>query len=115
MINKGGGSFSLAPLPAEAQFSPVYAINADDFNKDGICDIVLGGNQYRAKPQTGIYAGSFGLLLQGNNEGEWHPVTPEESGFFVRGEIRDLKLLNINGNRIIAVARNNDNLLFLKY
>ena len=115
LINKGGGSFSLVPLPGEAQFSPVYAITADDFNKDGICDIALGGNQYKAKPQTGIYAASYGLLLNGDNEWKWHPVTPQESGLFVRGEIRDMKLLNIAGNRIMAVARNNDNLLFLKY
>jgi len=115
LINRGGGSFSLVPLPGEAQFSPVYAITAEDFNKDGICDIALGGNQYKAKPQTGIYAASYGLLLNGDNEWKWHPVVPQESGLFVRGEIRDMKLLKIAGNSIMAVARNNDNLLFLKY
>ena len=115
MINKSGGVFSLVPLTAEAQLSPVYAINADDFNKDGICDIILGGNQYKAKPQTGIFAGSFGILLKGDNEGKWNTVSPAASGLYVRGEIRDMKLLNINGNRIIAVARNNDNLQFYKY
>ncbi len=76
MINKGGKEFSLVPLAAEAQLSPVYAINADDFNKDGICDIILGGNQYRAKPQTGIFAGSYGILLQGNNEGNMEQCIP---------------------------------------
>ena len=115
MINKDLTSFTLSPLPLEAQFSPVYAIAADDFNKDGICDIILGGNQYRAKPQTGIYGGSYGLFLKGDNEGKWHSVSPAVSGFFTKGEIRDLKLLNIKGNRIIAVARNNDSLQFYKY
>jgi hypothetical protein len=115
LINKGGKDFSLVPLVAEAQLSPVYAIYADDFNKDGICDIVLGGNQYKAKPQTGIFAGSYGILLQGNTDGKWNNLSPDASGLFVRGEIRDMKLLNINGERIIVVARNNDNLLFLKY
>ncbi len=33
MINTGDGSFNLTPLPAEAQFSPVYAITADDFDR----------------------------------------------------------------------------------
>ena len=115
LINKDGKDFTLVPLIAEAQLSPVFAIYADDFNKDGICDIVLGGNQYRAKPQTGIFAGSYGILLQGNKEGKWNNVSPDASGLFVKGEIRDMKLLNINGDRVIAVARNNDNLLFLKY
>jgi len=115
MINNGAGGFSLVPLIAEAQLSPMYAIFADDFDKDGICDILLGGNQYKAKPQTGIYAGSYGTLLKGSNEGKWEPVSNENSGFFARGEIRDLTTLIIKGNRIILVARNNDNLKFFKY
>ena len=115
MMNSSNGTFKLIPLPAEAQFSPVYAIEADDFNNDGICDILIGGNQYRAKPQTGIYGASYGLLIIGDNEGEWHSVAPAESGILTRGEIRDLKLLKIDGNQIIVVARNNDNLQFYKF
>lgn len=115
MMNNGGRSFSLVPLPAEAQFSPVYAIVTGDFNHDGACDILLGGNQYRAKPQTGIYGASYGLLLNGDNEGIWHSVPPYASGVFTRGEIRDLDILNSGGNRIIVVARNNDYLQFYKY
>jgi hypothetical protein len=115
MINNGKGSFKLIPLPIEAQFSPVFAISADDFNHDGICDLIIGGNQNRAKPQTGIYDASFGLFLKGIAGGTWQPVAPEESGFFTKGEIRDLKILNLNLSGIIVVARNNDNLQFYKY
>ena len=115
MINTGLGSFHLNPLPVEAQFSPVYAIMADDMDNDGVCDIVIGGNQYRAKPETGIYDASYGLYLKGNTDRTWQSVSPLISGFFTKGEMRDLKLLNINGSRIIAVARNNDELQFYKY
>jgi hypothetical protein len=115
MINTGQGSFHLTPLPLEGQFSPVYAVTADDFDHDGICDIIIGGNQYRAKPETGIYDASYGLFLKGNKEGTWQPVSSLNSGIFTQGEIRDLKILNINGNRFIAVARNNDNLQFYKH
>ncbi len=97
MINNGNGSFKLIPLPIEAQLSPVYAIAADDFDHDGICDIIVGGNQYRAKPQTGIYDASYGLLLKGITGGTWKPVATDKSGFFTKGEIRDLKILNLNG------------------
>ncbi len=114
MINKGQGSFHITSLPVESQFSPVYAIYAEDFDHDGICDILLGGNQYRAKPETGIYDASYGLFLKGCTGGTWQSVSPLKSGFFTKGEIRDLKIMNINGNRIIAVARNNDNLQFYK-
>jgi hypothetical protein len=115
MINTGQGSFRLTPLPIEAQFSPIYAICADDFDHDGICDILIGGNQYRAKPETGINDASYGLFLKGNKDGTWKSVSSVKSGIFTKGEIRDLKNLNINGNRYIVVARNNDNLQFYKY
>lgn len=115
MINTGHGSFRLTPLPIEAQFSPVYAICAEDFDHDGICDILIGGNQYRAKPQTGIYDASYGLFLKGDTGGTWRSVSSLNSGISTKGEIRDMKILHINGTRIIAVARNNDNLQFYKY
>jgi hypothetical protein len=115
MINTGKGFLHLTPLPVEAQFSPVSAIATDDFDHDGICDIIIGGNQYRAKPETGIYDASYGLFLKGNSDGTWKSVFPGISGFCIKGEIRDLKILNIKGSRIITVARNNDNLQFYKY
>jgi hypothetical protein len=115
MINSGMGSFRMDHLPVEAQFSPVYAIAAEDFDEDGICDIVIGGNLYRAKPETGIYNASYGLYLKGNTDGSWYAVPTVISGFFTRGEMRDLEILNINGSRIIAVVRNNDKLQFYKY
>jgi len=115
MINTGKGSFQITPLPVEAQFSPVYTIAADDFDKDGNCDLLIGGNQYRAKPETGIYDAGYGLFLKGDTAGTFHPVLPMTSGFFTKGELRDMKILNIHGGRIIAVARNNDNLQFFKY
>ncbi|MBS1232075.1 MAG: hypothetical protein H6R35_913, partial [Bacteroidetes bacterium] len=115
MINSGKGTFNLICLPIEAQFSPVYAIAADDFDHDGICDIIIGGNQHLAKPQTGIYDAGYGLLLRGTPNGIFKAITPLQSGFFTKGEIRDLTILNLNEERIIIVARNNDNLQFYKY
>ena len=115
MINTGKGSMEIKALPAEAQFSPVYTIAAADFDHDGICDILIGGNQDRAKPQTGIYDASYGLFLKGDAGMSWHSVSPLNSGFFTSGEIRDIKILNIKGKSILAVARNNDNLQFYKY
>jgi hypothetical protein len=115
MMNTGQGALNLIPLPVEAQFSPVYAIIADDFDHDGICDIIIGGNQYRAKPETGINDASYGLFLKGKKDGTWESVSSMKSGIFTKGEIRGLKNINITGKRLIAVARNNDNLQFYKY
>ena len=115
MINSGRDSFQLQDLPVEAQLSPIYTILADDFDQDGKCDILLGGNQYRAKPETGIYDASYGHFLEGTENEKWQAVSSEVSGFFNKGEMRDLEILKINGEKIIAVSRNNDTLQFYKY
>lgn len=114
IMNLGQNQFRLNPLPVEAQFSPVYTILADDFDGDGKCDIILGGNQYRAKPETGIYDASYGLFLRGKENNTWEAVSPQHSGFLVKGEMRDLRRMDILGKHIIVVARNNDTLQFYK-
>ncbi len=115
LINKGHGSFNLIPLPVEAQFFPVYALAAGDYDHDGRVDILVGGNQYRAKPETGIYDAGYGLLLRGTSSGTWQSVPGGESGFFVKGQIRDLKLIHVNEKPWLTVVRNNDSLSFFKF
>ena len=34
-INDGSGNFTSRPVPAEVQFSPVYAVETGDYNGDG--------------------------------------------------------------------------------
>jgi hypothetical protein len=113
MINEGG-TFRLTPLPPPAQFFPVYALAAGDYDGDGRTDILLGGNQYRAKPETGIYDAGYGLLLKGMPSGQWQVVPADSSGFFVRGEIRDLGWLGRGDKKRLMVIRNNDSLMFFK-
>jgi hypothetical protein len=114
MINEGGSSLRLEKLPVQAQYAPVFAMLAEDLDGDGKCDLVLGGNQSRAKPQTGTYTASYGLFLKGEGNGKFHVIPPWLSGISVRGDIRDLKILESNGNRVLVVVRNNDILRFLK-
>ena len=115
MINEGSGSFRIRPLPPESQLAPVYAVATEDFNHDGVCDILLGGNLSRAKPETGIYCAGHGLFLEGKEKGEWTAVPADNSGFFTQGEIRDFGMIKINGKHVISVARNNQNLHFYTF
>lgn len=108
------GIFSFIPFPIEAQFSPIYAMLADDFDGDGILDILLGGNLYEAKPEVGRYDGSYGLFLSGVGNGTFVASSAKRSGFFVDGQIRDLKKINIKGVAFVLVARNNDSPLFFR-
>ena len=104
-INQGNGQFTVQPLPTEAQFSPIYSILAGDFNEDGYVDLLLGGNFYRSKPEIGIYDASYGLLLEGDGQNRFE--VNNYSGFFVKGEIRDMVSLRTKEGDLVLVAKNN--------
>ncbi len=105
--NDGSGHFTVKPLPDEVQFSPVYAILAGDFNNDGNQDILLGGNLYNAKPETGRYDAGYGLFLAGDGKGGFKNVPSRESGFRIKGEVRDIIQLSTSKGEIIVVAKSN--------
>jgi hypothetical protein len=115
LINSGHGSFRIIPLPVEAQFFPVFAADAGDFDHNGKIDIIIGGNQNRAKPETGIYDAGYGLLITGDNVESLQSVPALQSGLSTSGEIRDLKKIMINGKQVLIVARNNGSLQFYKF
>lgn len=102
------GVFSFTPLPIEAQFAPIYAILVDDFDGDSNLDILLGGNLYEAKPEVGRYDASYGLFLSGVGDGTFETMSAQKSGFFVNGQVRDLKKIKIKDSTFVLVARNND-------
>lgn len=102
VVNNGDFNFTFSPLPTTAQFSPIYAIFANDFDADGDQDLLLGGNLYGTKPEVGRYDASFGLYLENQGNGIFLPKNNGD-GFKVDGEIRSIKAIN----KTIIVARNN--------
>ena len=88
--NKGNNQFQLSPLPREAQFSPVYAIKTGDYNKDGNPDMILAGNFFGTRIKFGEYDANKGLLLTGNGKGKFTVLNDLQSGFHIRGEVRDI-------------------------
>lgn len=109
-MNRGDNSFSIVPLPEQAQISQTYAIHTTDVDEDGRTDLVLGGNQTRMKPELGINNGSYGLTLRGLGDGEFEPMKAIESGIFVKGEVRQVESVNVGGEPLLIFVRNNDEL-----
>lgn len=107
-LNNGDGSFTLVPLPNEAQLAPVYGILAGDFDHDGHVDLLLAGNFDGFKPEIGRMAASYGLFLRGDGKGHFTPVRAAESGFFVPGQARDIARVRTARGDLFVVARNND-------
>jgi hypothetical protein len=110
--NKQGSGLSLKPLPVEAQFSPVYGIETGDFDGDGKTDILLGGNQYRVKPEMGRYDASYGTFLSGNGTGDF-VAKSSSTGWRIDGEVRDIITANVGGRQLIVVAKSNANVVTL--
>ena len=108
-LNDGKGNFTIKLLPKEAQFSCICAISCSDVNKDGQLDILLGGNNYEFKPQYSRLDAIYGGVLLQNDSGGFEWESYENSGFFVRGEIKNiLPFKDKTGNRYFIVGRNND-------
>ncbi|WP_395051250.1 VCBS repeat-containing protein [Flavobacterium sp.] len=115
-INKGNGNFQVTALPKEVQFSTVNAICTMDVNKDGILDIILGGNQYGFKPQFSRIDANFGSVLIGNKKGTYTWLPYAESGFVVKGQVKHIKAIK-NKNKsetVIAVVNNSKPVIFKK-
>lgn len=114
--NIGDGKFVKHPLPVEAQFAPVNAILCDDFDGDGIKDILLAGNEYQIEVMHGPYDASYGCFLKGGGQNNFLNVPPVKSGFWVKGDVKDLKLITEKGNdnKLVLVAVNNDSLRVFK-
>jgi enediyne biosynthesis protein E4 len=112
--NDGRGRFVLEPLPVEAQLAPVQAAIADDFDRDGRIDLLLGGNFYGVPPIQGRYDASYGLLLRGMGDGRFAAMDMTQSGVEITGQVRRMRSLRTAVGRLVAVARNADRLLLLQ-
>jgi hypothetical protein len=114
--NNGDGSFTVIPLPAEAQFAPVYGILAADVDGDGHTDLLIGGNLEGLQPELGSMSASYGLLLRGDGKGTFTPVPGRRSGFVVPGETRDIQRARTGraGADLYIVGRSNDRALVFR-
>jgi hypothetical protein len=71
----------------------------DDFFKRGKKSLLGGGNLYGVLPYEGRYDASNLWMLQLKNN-NWHTVIPGTSGFYLPGEVRDIKTMrSINGSK----------------
>lgn len=106
---------SVLPLDFHVQLSSVHAIRILDINKDSKPDLVLGGNMYCLQPQFGQLDASFGHVLLNEGAGQFRYLPPAESGFFIKGAIRDLEILPSKKGNSLLVTRNNAHPVLFRY
>lgn len=103
-------TFVSQKLPSEIQYSNVSAIETIDVDKDGVLDILFGGNQFLIKPQFGIDDASKGWLLYGNSSNNFNKVISLK----IDGQIRDFHVENLKDEIMLIASINNDSLQFYK-
>ncbi len=104
-LNDGNGNFKMMPLPKEVQFSCVNAIWCGDLNADGLSDLVLGGNDAGFMPQFSKLDASFGHVLLNRGGGNFERVENRVSGFFVKGDMKQIfELKSKNERRLVGLV-----------
>ncbi len=106
-INDGKGGFKRYDLNDELQLSPVMSFAAVS-DKAGY---IAGGNFYGVIPYEGRYDAFYPSLFSfEGTKAVTYATMPA-----INGEVRDMKWLKIkDGKKILAVARNNQPLIFLE-
>ncbi|TVZ55647.1 FG-GAP repeat protein [Lutibacter sp. Hel_I_33_5] len=109
------GDFSFNSFENKVQQSPVNSILYNDFDGDGINDLLLAGNNYQSEIETTRADAGIGSLLKGNTKGEFTFIDNKSHGFFEDKDVRDMKIVKTNNGEIIIIANNNDKYTTYKY
>ncbi len=115
LLNEGNGKFTFKKFPAQAQWSPVFGLHADDFDGDGFADVLLTGNFHHPEIERGKYTALNGLFLKGNGLGDFLVLNSSESGFLVKGDARALSLFRLGKEILVLASQNSDSLKCFTY
>ncbi|MCH8567949.1 MAG: VCBS repeat-containing protein [Balneolales bacterium] len=111
LLNNGSGNLQWKSFPVMGQTFPVMGISVLAGEENGNPHIFLTGNLKGVKPGTGgLQAAGHGLHLRFlSNESRFETLHIQESGLFVRGEMRsNLLLSGPGGTTRLLIGVNND-------
>ena len=107
-INNGNGQFTVQDLPPHMQFSCVNTIFCKDLNGDGSTDLVTGGNNFSFLPQFCRLDASYGDVLMNDGKGNFTWMPPAETGFTLRGVVRDITEIKGKSSSSLLFLQNDD-------
>ena len=109
------GHFFIRTLPIQAQFSPVYKIVVEDWNHDGLPDLLLMGNNDYARLKMGKVDANFGIVLLNDGKGNFHNLECKDSGLLIAGDVKDAAVINVGPDKILLIGINNKGWLNYKW
>lgn len=108
ILQNNKGSFTRVKLPNYAQISSINDILIDDFNKDGIKEVLIAGNLYTSEVETTRNDAGYGsLIMLGDNFENIRALKPQESGLFINGDCKKISKIKIGHENYIISAINN--------
>jgi len=108
LFENTGTSFVKKELPTQAQWSPVYSITSADVNKDGLLDLVMGGNESYVRVRLGRNSSSRGMVFVNKGKGNFEYVSNKHSGMVLKGDVREIKTLESAAGTTLVVGSINN-------
>lgn len=109
-INEGAGQYNFRPFENCIQSSTLNSILFEDFDKDGIKDLLLAGNNYQSETETTRNDAGTGYFLKGEKKGVFRAMPYRMTGFLADKDVRKMVVIKGNGKMKVAVANNNESL-----
>jgi hypothetical protein len=109
--NGGSKGFTFKALPPTAQTAPLFAFAPLPGPQKGV---FTGGNFSGVLPYEGRYDANYGTVLLAGKNRQFISPSLINSGFLLRGEVRDMKPIRTATGVIYAVAINNKPVKFFK-
>ncbi len=115
VLKNDKGVFSIEKLPIQAQFSTINGIAIDDFDKDGVKDILFAGNRFEMEIETTRSDASIGGVLLGDKNGKFEAMSVNNSGFFVPKNVKNINLIKVKGQKCVLIGVNDNSLKLFKF
>ena len=110
LLINNAGKFTFEPLPVQAQFAPIYAIEVADVNKDGKKDLILAGNNANFRIRIGKMDANPGTVVLGNGKNRFEYVAAAKTGLQLGGDTKDMKRITTKRGQILLFFTNNNKL-----
>lgn len=100
-----GGKFTFKAFNESLQVAPISSFLSGDFNNDGTKEVLVAGNYFGVTPYHGRFGSSAGNLILDENT----TLEGKELGInLTQKAVRNLKILNVQGSKILVVVLNNE-------
>lgn len=108
ILQNDKGHFNKIKLPSYAQISSINDILIDDFDHDGMKEVLVAGNLYTSEVETTRNDASYGSLITFDKKLEnLRAIQPSKSGLFIQGDCKKIGKIRIGEINYLISAINN--------